>query len=191
MHEAILRSGEYMSFMGEISAFPDSGDRPKLTLNWRGKTEPVPDIRFVDVTEPAQPPALRAAHLMTIAEKLQESPLDICLGHWMTWMHRDDRDLGAKSQGCIKGEDSQEGYDTNAAADAAEMRMVCEIGAATDAMVDSLDRHFKECIYRRCGLVAKHAVWRFKNINIFDTLPLAEQELAEKLKKNIATRAFF
>lgn len=171
---------------------PEFAPRQKLTLGWRGKTEPVPDIAFVDVTEElAPPPAPRVAHLMTIAEKIQATPLDICLSHWMTWMHRDDRDLGAKSQGCIKGEDSQEGYDTNAAADAAEMRMVCEIGAATDAMIDSLDRHFKECIYRRCGLVAKHAVWRFPNLNLFDTLPLAEQELAEKLKKNIATRAFW
>lgn len=174
--------------LAEISEF---SPRPKLTLNWRGKTEPVPDIAFVDVTEEPAASAPRVAHLMTIAEKIQATPLDICLGHWMTWMHRDDRDLGAKSQGCIKGDDSQEGYDTNAAADAAEMRMVCEIGAATDAMIDSLDRHFKECIYRRCGLVAKHAVWRFPNLNLFNTLPLAEQELAEKLKKNIATRAFF
>jgi hypothetical protein len=180
-----------MGAMVEFSAMPNDGQRAKLTLNWRGATERLPDFRFVDVTEPTVPPAPRVAHLLTIAEKIQATPLDICLSHWMSWMHRDDRDLGAKSQGCIKGDESAEGYDTNAAADAAEMRMVCEIGAATDAMIDSLERHLKECIYRRCGLVALHAVWRFPNLKLFDTLPLAEQELIEKLKKNIATRSFF
>lgn len=176
----------------ESIAICDTGlPRPKLTLGWRGKTERLPDITFVDVTEDA-PAVERKRHMLTIAEKIESSPLDICLGHWMTWMHRDDRDMGAKSQGCIKGGDEAgEGYDTNAAADAAEMRMMCEIGAATDAMIDSLDRDLKEAIYRRCGIVAKHAVWRFPNFDIFTALPLAEKDLSEKLKKNIATRAFF
>jgi hypothetical protein len=167
--------------------------REKLTLGWRGKTAREPDIRFVDVTEEVPLPTARAQHQMTIAEKIEASPLDICLGYWVTWMHRDDRDLGAKSQGCIKGggDESGEGYDTNAAADAAETRMICEIGEATDAMIDSLDRHYKECIYRRCSIVATHAVWKFPNLDIFVTLPLAEQALVEKLKKNLATRALF
>jgi hypothetical protein len=47
-----------MGFMGDISAMPNDGPRQKLTLGWRGKTERLPDIRFVDITEDVAPPPL-------------------------------------------------------------------------------------------------------------------------------------
>lgn len=173
--------------------FPSSSGRPKLTLNWRGKSEPVPDIVLYDVTEDVAPPATRAPHILRVDPFVALSGLQLCLSHWRTWMQRDDRDLGTKSQACLRDDQdaSSEGYDTNEAADAAHMRMLCEIGSATDAMIDSLDRDFKEAIYRAGGIVAKRAVWRLPNFNLAAILPLAEDALTEKLKKNLATRAFF
>jgi len=116
--------------------------------------------------------------------------LAICLGHWSEWMHRDDRDLGAKSQGCIKSgsEGDHEGYDVNAAAEAAESRASRQIAMATDAMIDSLERHHKAAIYRRCSI---STMWRFPNMDYCETLPLAEEALKAKLSKNVACRVFF
>lgn len=116
--------------------------------------------------------------------------LAICLDHWIEWMQRDDRDLGAKSQGCIKsGPDSEhEGYDVNAAAEAAESRAARQIAMATDAMIDSLDRHHKAAIYRRCSI---STLWRYPNMDYCATLPDAEEALKAKLSKNVATRVFF
>jgi hypothetical protein len=179
-----------MSFMGEISGFPGSNPRPKLTLGWRGKTEPVPDIRFVDVTEAMPAPKLRAAHVVKVAPLDETSPLQICMNHWRDWMHQNDRDLGAKGQtGIVNGCDEHAGYDDSAAAgDAAAHRASREIALATDAMIDSLPRHFRAAIYRSCNIAS---VWFFPNLDFVQVLPMAELELTEKLSKNVATRAFF
>ena len=116
--------------------------------------------------------------------------LAICLDHWCEWMRREESELRAKSQGCIKGgsDDPHEGYDVNALAEAADARASADIAKATDAMIDSLDRHYKAAIYRRCSIAT---VWRFPRMDYADTLPDAEESLISKLKKNTATRVFF
>ena len=164
--------------------------RPTLTLRWKGKTDPVPDVTFVEVTEPAPPPPLRPVHVLEVTPLEECSPLQICLNHWRTWMHRNDRDLGAKTQaGFGGGRDDEEGYDDSAAAcEAAIHRASREIAMATDAMIDSLPRHYKAAIYRSCNIVS---VWRFPNLDFTVTLPEAEKELIGKLSKNVATRTFF
>lgn len=163
--------------------------RPNLTLKWRGKTTPVPDVTFYDVTEPKAPPALPARHVVSVQPLDELSPLQICLNHWTSWMHQSDRDLGAKGQtGIRSGSDEHEGYDDTGAGEAAAHRASREIAMATDAMIDSLPRHFKAAIYRCCNIAS---VWRFPNMDFTTTLPAAEEELREKLSKNVATRAFF
>lgn len=116
--------------------------------------------------------------------------LAICLDHWCDWMRREESELRAKSQGCIKGgsDDPHEGYDVNALAEAADARASSEIAKATDAMIDSLDRQHKAAIYRRCSIAT---VWRFPNTDFGAMLPEAEDSLVAKLKKNTATRVFF
>lgn len=164
--------------------------REKLTLGWRGKTAAVPDITFVDVTEAAPRPTVKAERVLTVAPPEELSPLQLCINHWREWMHHSDRDLGAKGQsGLLKSADEHQGYDDGGAAgDAAAARASREIAMATDAMIDSLPRHYKAAIYRSCSIAS---VWRFPNLDFMATLPLAEAELREKLAKNVATRAFF
>lgn len=180
-----------------LAEIPEISPRPKLTLGWRGKTEPVPDITFEDVTEAPAPPLARVERVLVVAPPIEMTPLQICLTHWRDWMHQSDRDLGAKGQAGLAGGIDEEGkdragYDDSAAAsEAAAARASREIAMATDAMIDSLLPHFKEAIYRSCSIIAKHAVWRFKNANFMDALPEAQEALTEKLSKNVATRAFF
>jgi hypothetical protein len=171
--------------------------RPKLTLNWKGKTERLPDITFVDATpEAVQPPATPRMPRVIAVEPLDElSPLQICMNHWRDWMQQSDRDLGAKGQSGLAGDVQVDadgkriGYDDGAAvAEAAAARASRDIAMATDAMIDSLPRHFKAAIYRINNIAT---VWRFPNLDFATVLPQAEQELIEKLSKNIATRACF
>jgi hypothetical protein len=177
-----------------LAEIAEVAPRQKLTLRWRGKTEPVPDIAFVDVTEEPAPPA-PVERVLAVSPFDEPAPLQICLGHWRDWMHQCDRDLGAKGQsGIVNGSDEHDGYDDNSAAgDAAAARASREIAMATDAMIDSLPRHYKAAIYRSCNITSewRPSVWRFPNMDFAAVLPEAEQELAEKLSKNIATRAFF
>lgn len=165
--------------------------RPKLTLKWRGKTTPVPDITFFDVTEPKAPPALPARHVLTVEPFDELSPLQICLNHWTSWMKCDDRDLGAKGQTGIRSgaDEDHEGYDDGGyAAEAAADRDSREIATATNAMIFSMPQYLRAAIFRRCNVAT---VWRFPNMDFAVALPEAEAMLIEKLSKNIATRAFF
>jgi hypothetical protein len=172
------------------AASTPSERRPKLTLNWRGKTTPVPDIVFVEVAEPAPAAPQQAARTVAVTPFDAPTPLQICLSHWSDWMRRDDRDLGVKGQvGIASGSDEHEGYDDGAAiSEAAAARASRDIAMATDAMIDSLPRHYKAAIYRSCNIAS---VWRFPNLDFTGVLPEAEKELADKLSKNVATRAFF
>jgi hypothetical protein len=186
-----------MGFIGDISAMPNDGPRQKLTLGWRGNTERLPDIRFVDITEEPAAPPQRVVRVLRVDPFVELSGLEVCLGHWRSWMRQDDRDLGVKGQTGIQGgadddqDEEHEGYDTDMSAEAAEAvaaRAEREIALATDAMISSLERHHKAAIYRANNITS---VWRFPNLDFTIALPEAELDLAEKLKKNVATRAFF
>lgn len=168
----------------------DQPSRAKLTLGWRGKTERLPDVTFVDVTAPPVAPPPRVERVLTVAPPEEITSLQLCLNHWRDWMHHSDRDLGAKGQsGLLSAADERNGYDDGAAAgDAAAARASRQIAMATDAMIDSLPRHYKAAIYRAANIAS---VWRFPNLDFVTTLPQAEEELREKLAKNVATRAFF
>lgn len=47
--------------------------RPTLTLRWAGKTAPVPDIVFVDVTEDSPPPALKPLRVATLPPEVRNT----------------------------------------------------------------------------------------------------------------------
>jgi hypothetical protein len=179
-----------MNVAADFADADQASVRPKLTLRWRGKTERVPDIAFVEAVEPAPAPPAKIEHTLIVSAFDEPTPLQICLSHWSDWMRRDDRDLGAKGQsGIASGSDEHEGYDDSAAAsEAAAMRASCDIAMATDAMIDSLPRHYKAAIYRSCSIAS---VWRFPNMDFEATLPEAQKDLAAKLSKNVATRALF
>jgi hypothetical protein len=164
-------------------------NRPILTRNFQGATERAPDVTFVEVAEQPKPTMQRAPRKIEVAPPQEKTPTQLCLDHWREWMQRDDRDLGAKGQsGLRSGSDDRVTDDAGAASDAAADRASREIAMATDAMIESLDRHHKAAIYRVCNI---SSVWRFPNLDFTVALPEAEAELTEKLKRNVATRAFF
>ena len=170
--------------------------RPKLTLGWRGQTMPSPDVTFYDVTAPAPAPPARVMveRVLRVDPFIAPGGFQICIEHWRTWMRQDDRDLSAKGQaGLQSGADDEkhEGYDIDMAAEAAAAsaaRVEREIAMATDAMINSLDRHHKAAIYRANSIAS---VWRFPNMDFALVLPEAEVELEKKLRKNIATRSLW
>jgi hypothetical protein len=53
-------------------------------------------------------------------------------------------------------------------------------------VIDSLPPHFNAAIYRRCSITS---VWRL-NMVFENTIPQAQEELSEKLARNIPTRVF-
>jgi hypothetical protein len=63
-----------------------------------------------------------------------------------------------------------------------------EIAMVTDAMIERLPRHFKAELYTSCSI---STVWSSPRMDHCDTLPLAQEELTEKLPTSMATRAFF
>ena len=117
--------------------------------------------------------------------------LALCLDYWARWMRRTETDLGARGQACLRGdapvEGEHEGYDEDTAY-ASQSRYEQDVAQATDAMIDSLYRHHRAAIYRRCSIAN---VWRFPNLDFATALPEAESELSNKLSKNIVTRSFF
>jgi len=117
--------------------------------------------------------------------------LDLCLECWKEWMAGDpDRDLGMKTMrglagGAEEGEDGaaarQDVYEAQQAAD-------YRIGAATDAMINSLSRIHVWAIYRSCSIAS---VWRFPNADMLTAAAEAKGQLTEKLKKNVCTATLF
>jgi hypothetical protein len=110
--------------------------------------------------------------------------LDTCLACWKSWMASDpDRDLGVKTMGCLVGEgvDLQDIYEAQQAEDN-------RIGAATDAMINSLDRLHRWAIYRACSIAS---VWNFPHADVIEVFSEAKNALSSKLKKNICTSVLF
>jgi hypothetical protein len=110
--------------------------------------------------------------------------LEVCLACWKTWMTRDpDRDLGMKTMSGLVGDD-ESGPDIYEAQQAADDR----IGAATDAMINSLSRMHVWAIHRSCSIAS---MWRFPNVDILTVAAEAKDLLTEKLKRNVCTATLF
>jgi hypothetical protein len=161
--------------------------REKITLGWRGKAAPVPD--FVAVDEPA--PSLSTVRAAAPAPQLrvdpwtQPEPLDYCLDCWKEWMAGDaDRDLGAKTMRGLVGDEDGYGVDLHESQQSRDRR----IGAATDAMIESLSRLHFWAIYKSCSI---DTAWRFPNADLIETAMEARDALTGKLKNNSCTGILF
>lgn len=113
--------------------------------------------------------------------------LDTCLACWKAWMTGDqDKDLGMKTMRGLSGEECEEACapDMHEAQQDADQR----IGAATDAMINSLSRIHVWAIYRMCSITS---VWKFPNADLTVVATEARDELTQKLKRNICTATLF
>jgi hypothetical protein len=110
--------------------------------------------------------------------------LDLCLACWKDWMTGDqDNDLGVKTMRGLTGE-GEDGPDIYEAQQVADQR----IGAATDAMINSLSRIHVWAIYRACSIAT---VWKFPNADLLTVAAEAKEQLTEKLKRNVCTATLF
>jgi len=112
--------------------------------------------------------------------------LKICLECWKQYMHSDgDRDLGAKTMSGLKGDDSygngMDIYDQQQASD-------LKVGAATDAMIDSLSKLHRWAIYK---LTSTACAKEYPLANILTVGPDAKESLRHKLKNNCCTSFLF
>jgi hypothetical protein len=112
--------------------------------------------------------------------------LEICLECWKQYMHSDgDRDLGAKTMSGLKGDDSygngMDIYDQQQASD-------LKVGAATDAMIDSLSELHKCAIYK---LTSTACAWKYPLADILKVGTEAKDSLRGKLKNNCCTSVLF
>lgn len=113
--------------------------------------------------------------------------LDLCLACWKDWMTGDqDNDLGMKTMRGLAGEQGEEdaGPDVYEAQQVADQR----VGAATDAMINSLSRLHVWAIYRSCSIAS---VWKFPNADFTTIAAEARDELTKKLRRNICTATLF
>jgi hypothetical protein len=112
-------------------------------------------------------------------------PLEYCLALWKEWMHNGgQRTAGTLIMGGLVGNTDGHGSDLHESQHSHDM----QIGAATDAMIDSLSRLHAWAIYRSCSIAT---AWRFPNADLALTAIEARAALAQKLKKNECTRNLF
>lgn len=112
-------------------------------------------------------------------------PLDYCLAVWKEWMaSTGQRNLGARIMGGLVGEADGHGHDLHEAQHSHDM----QIAAATDAMIDSLERMHVWAIYSSCSIAT---AWRYPNADLVTTAEEARAALTVKLKKNECTRNLF
>jgi hypothetical protein len=113
--------------------------------------------------------------------------LDTCLACWKAWMSGDqDKDLGMKTMRGLSGE--QDGEESAPDIHEAQQDADQRIGAATDAMINSLSRIHVWAIYRICSITS---VWKFPNADLTVVATEARHELTQKLKRNICTAILF
>lgn len=111
--------------------------------------------------------------------------LEICLDCWTSWLCSDpDRDLGVKTMRLPTGDADGYGRTTHEAQHEREM----QIGAATDAMIESLSFLHRWAIYKLNGVAS---VWGFPNADLLIVGPAAQAALIDKLRRNVATSILF
>lgn len=134
---------------------------------------------------PFSPTLRRVRRAEVVAQPfVKPDGLDTCLACWKDWITGDqDTDLGMKTMRGLAGDDSS-GPDIYEAQQDADQR----IGAATDAMINSLSRIHVWAIHRSCSIAS---VWRFPNADFPTVAAEAREELRAKLKKNVCTATLF
>ncbi|MDQ1834082.1 hypothetical protein [Massilia scottii] len=88
--------------------------RPTLTLRWAGKTAPVPDIVFVDMTEDRTPPALKPIRVATlppiqrgtVEQEHFENVLRLLDG-WAEWIRTDEPIAEGAPRQCLGAPDAR------------------------------------------------------------------------------------
>lgn len=116
---------------------------------------------------------------------VRPDPLEYCLAVWKEWMARGGhRSVGSLVMGGLASDADGHGHDLHEAQHSHDM----EVAAATDAMIDSLDRVHIWAIYASCSIAT---AWRFPHLNLAGTAEIARDELVLKLKKNECTRNLF
>jgi hypothetical protein len=137
-------------------------------------------------------PARRVKHSEVFTSPaVKPDGLNACLDCWKLFMSSDDRDLSAsrmKFIGSHADQDAEnaEGYTSDPFDEQRKADM--KIGEATNAAIDSLKMIYRCAIYKKCGIAT---VWSFPNSDFMSTLLSAEEQLATKLKNNIATATLF
>lgn len=132
-------------------------------------------------------PQLRRVRRQDVVKQAYVKPdgLETCLACWKDWMASDsDRDLGVKTMRGLVGDEMSESPNIYEAQQQEDNR----IGAATDAMINSLVRIQVSAIYRACGIAT---AWRFPNADILAVAAEAKEELTKKLKNNVCTARLF
>lgn len=109
-------------------------------------------------------------------------PYVLLMACWVDYMRTDDRDLGAGRMR-LNGEVNSD-LDVHEQQRAADLKM----GAAVNAMVDSLTVQYRWAIYRSQGI---STAWRFQSADYAEVLIAARDDLEAKLKKNVATKIYF
>ncbi len=116
---------------------------------------------------------------------VRPEPLDYCLTLWKEWMGKGGhRSVGSLVMGGLAGDADGHGGDLHEAQHTHDM----QIGAATDAMIDSLPRVHIWAIYASCRI---STAWRFPHLDLAIAAVAARDELVLKLKKNECTRNLF
>jgi hypothetical protein len=137
---------------------------------------------------------VRKADAQTAAKRMQQSQwiqpdgIDICLACWQDYMRYDDRDLGISQLQLHGGEEDADRALEKSDPYVAQRLADLAIGAATDAMIDSLPRLYIWAIYKAYGI---GQAWNFPHADWIATMTEARAALTEKLKRNVATRVKF
>jgi len=114
--------------------------------------------------------------------------LDLCMACWKAYMDVDDRDLGYSSLRLQGGEEDLALAASDADPNVKQRLADLKVGAATDAMIDSLSRLHIWAIYKAYGM---GQVWSFPNADLATTLAVAKVELEVKLRGNLVACLMF
>lgn len=112
--------------------------------------------------------------------------LAVCLDCWKDWMLSDDRDLSASRMQLRAGEDEDRditAYESNPNDE--QRKDDFKVGSATGAIIsEDLNAVHRWAIFKKCGIAT---VWKYPNLDFMAVITEAEDDLAEKLKKNLVT----
>ena len=114
--------------------------------------------------------------------------LDLCMACWKQYMEVDDRDLGYSSLRLQGGEEDLALAASDTDPHVKQRLADLKVGAATDAMIDSLSRLHIWAIYKAYGM---GQVWSFPNADLATTLAVAKVELEVKLRGNLVACLMF